>query len=58
MIELRWVKRAVPAPEYGEGIAVEVKVLQCRVGRADSRRHSWDIRFGDWHDVPAVEDEG
>lgn len=53
MIELRWVKRLEPAPQYGPDTVVTVKVLQFR---HIENVHELTPFWTDWQDVPGDED--
>jgi len=56
-MELRFVEKAVDAPEHGNGIGKIVKILQYRCMEPFG---SWGkdgqppMRMGEWRDVPCV----
>lgn len=61
-IELRFVERGVPAPEFGEGVGKMVRVLQWRklvehreLGGYGKSGGIWD-EWAEWSDVPLVHD--
>jgi len=62
MVEMRWVERTVPAPEFGENIGCTVKVLQSRswsgsriVQTPDAARFTYEQGdWSDWRDIPTV----
>lgn len=54
MVELRWINKRVPAPEFGKNIYRTKKVLQSRF---------WELgcliqppTWTDWQDIPLVEE--
>lgn len=51
-MELRFIERSVPAPQYGKNIGMIVKVLQYR------ERALLGNLFTGWQDVPLVKQEG
>lgn len=54
MIELRFVKRSIPAPELGENIDKPGKVLQQR--RLICDHYLRTAHWSEWEDVPLVEE--
>lgn len=60
MVEMRWVSRDVPAPEYGAGVSRGVMVLQYRTNRQEFSPTGicWSYdkwKWDEWRDVPTVE---
>ncbi len=56
-VEMRFVTRQEPAPEYGEGVARNVRRLQWRRLRV-TYVHNWvrKVEWDEWADVPLAPD--
>lgn len=55
MVELRWVTRSVPAPEFGNNMVRSVNVLQYRslpITEKENGQIAIHLKIGDWKDVP------
>jgi len=56
-MELRFIERQVPAPEYGENITKPVKILQYRSQCLCINDGGQYMGYTDWQDVPLVRGE-
>ena len=57
MIELRWVIRQIPAPQYGEDVTQGVSVLQYRTRKESTSEFGLIASWTNWQDVPTVKEE-
>jgi len=54
-VELRFVERCVPAPEFGDGVGKTIRVLQWRkLQRVEDMMSGNYTEWTDWQDVPLV----
>jgi hypothetical protein len=52
-LHLRFVERVVPAPEHGEGIGKQVRILQQWWASDPDCYEDWAMQVnGEWRDIP------
>jgi len=54
--QLRFIERAVPAPEYGDDIAKKMRILQ-QWWTVTGTAPEFQYHFGEWRDVPLEAEE-
>lgn len=53
-VELRFIERSVPAPEFGPGIGKLIRVLQWRKLQRQESMSGNHATWTEWEDVPLV----